>query len=540
MRIKQLSIIIFTAVSGFFQAQERPKLVVGIIVDQMRMEYLNRFRPYFVKDGFNRFLNEGFVYANMHFNYVPTYTAPGHASVYTGSTPSRHGIIGNEWYRRAEGKEVYCVGDDSVQPLGNPEKDKEGMMSPRNLLATTVTDELRLSTNFRGKVFGVSMKDRGAILPAGHFANRAYWISNNLNFISSTFYGDDFPKWVVDFNQSKKYQKYINKGWNLLRDKSVYKESLSDDNPYESQMFATKEHPVFPYNIKTEVEKTGLKALKSTPFCNDLIIEFTEELISREKLGTDDDTDFLAVSFSSPDYISHAMGPRSIEVQDTYLRLDETLAGFFKYLDSKVGKGNYLVFLTADHSGSENAKFLEDRGYQVSSVDYKETKKQLKDFSVKTFGKDYILDYNNQEVYLDLDALKTDGKNRQEIIAIFCDFIETFPSIERTYTQNEILNASPTDEYGSMIFRGYDKKQSGEIYIMMKPAFMEYQTTGATHGTNYAYDTHVPGLFYGWKIPRGTSKEKVFITEIAPTVAQKINITLPNATYGEVLKEVVD
>jgi len=540
MRTKYLTLICYLIISNFYFAQERPKLVVGIIVDQMRMEQLNRFRPYFVKDGFNRFLNEGFVYANMHYNYVPTYTAPGHASVYTGSTPSRHGIIANDWYRRSEGKEIYCVEDDKVQALGNPEKEEEGKMSPLNLLATTVTDELRLSTNFRGKVFSVSMKDRAAILPAGHFANRAYWLSDNLNFISSTFYGSDFPKWVSTFNQGKKYQKYINKSWSLLRDKSVYKESLPDDNPYESKMFATQNRPAFPYNIKEEVKKTGLKALKTTPLCNNLIVEFSEELISREDLGKDNDTDFLAISFSSTDYIAHATGPRSVETEDTYLRLDESLAELFKYLDSKVGRENYLVFLTSDHSGSENAKYLNDKGYNVSSVDYTEIKKQLKDFSVKTFGKDYVLYYDNGQVYLDLNVLKADKKNRQEVIAQFCEFIEIFPFVERTYTQEQILNASPADEYGSMIFRGYSKSQSGEIYIMLKPAFMEYYVTGSTHGTNYVYDTHVPGLFYGWKIPHGISKEKVFATQIAPTLSQKLSITMPNTTYGEVLKEVVE
>ncbi|MDR2121823.1 MAG: alkaline phosphatase family protein [Flavobacteriaceae bacterium] len=540
--IKKISLIIAVSISLVSYAQiERPKLIVGIVVDQMRMEYLYRFDPYFSENGFKRLINEGFLYTNMHYNYVPTYTAPGHASIYTGTTPVNHGIVGNYWFHRNLKKNIYCTDDASVSPLGDPEKPREGLMSPRNLQSSTITDELRLSTNFRGKVFGVSMKDRGAILPAGHFANRAYWLSDNGNFISSTFYGNDFPQWVTSYNKEKKYLKYINEGWNLYKDISVYKESLPDENPYETLPDISKnKKTVFPYDLKSAFEKNGAKVLKSTPFTSNLVADFAKELIIKEELGKDEDTDFLAVSFSATDIIAHQTSPRSMEVQDTYLRLDDTVADLLSYLDSKVGKGKYLVFLTADHSGAENPLFLHDHKYDVASINEREVTQKLKDFSVKTFGKDFITFYDAQNVFLNEELITGEGKNKNEIIAGLTDYIETFPWVKRTYTEEQILNASPTDEHASMIFRGYDKTQNGQIYILLKPAYMEYMVYGTTHGTSYIYDTHVPAIFFGWKIPQGVSHQKKFITEIAPTISQKVSITLPNSTPAQVLQEILE
>ncbi|MDR1877377.1 MAG: alkaline phosphatase family protein [Flavobacteriaceae bacterium] len=540
-KIKTIFLTIVLSASSVSYAQiERPKLIVGIVVDQMRMEYLYRFNPYFSENGFKRLINNGFLYTNMHYNYVPTHTAPGHASVYTGTTPANHGIIGNSWFNRSLKKSVYCTDDPSVSPLGDPEKTKEGLMSPKNLQSSTITDELRLSTNFRGKVFGVSMKDRGAILPAGHFANRAYWLSDNGNFISSTFYGNDFPQWVTSYNKEKKYMKYINDGWNLYKDISVYKESLPDENPYEASPVDSDKKAVFPYDLKTAFAKDGAKIIKSTPFTSNLVADFVRELVVREELGKDADTDFLAVSFSAPDIISHQTSPRSMETQDTYLRLDDILADLLSYLDSKVGKENYLVFLTADHSGAENPLFLHDYGYDVSSTDRKETEQKLRDFSVKTFGKDFILSYYTQNIFLNEELIASEGKNKNEIIAKLSDYIETFHWVKRTYSEEQILNASPVDEHASMIFRGYDKTQNGQIYVLPKPAYMEYMIQGTTHGASYAYDTHVPAIFYGWKIPHGVSHKKVFITEIAPTISQKVSITLPNSTSAQVLQEILE
>lgn len=540
MNIKKTAILLFLNFSLFSYTQiERPKLVVGIVVDQMRMEYLYRFDPYLSKNGFKRLINEGYLYTNMHYNYVPTHTAPGHASIYTGTTPVNHGIMGNSWYNRSLKAKMYCTDDNSVTPQGDPAKPEEGLMSPKNLQSTTVTDELRLATNFRGKVFGISMKDRGAILPAGHFANRAYWLSNNGNFISSSFYGKDFPQWVTSYNNEKRYMKYINEGWNLLKDKSAYVESWPDENPYEENPINKDSKAVFPYDLKSAYEKEGAKIIKSTPFTSNMIVDFAKELIQKENLGQDNDTDFLTLSFSATDVISHITAPRSMETQDTYLRLDLLIADILTYLDSKIGKGNYLVFLTADHSGAENPLYLHDKGYDVASLKRKDLEQKLKDFSKQTYGSDFILNYSNQNVYFDEEAIKKAGKNKDEVFETFAGYIETLDGVKRTYTEKQILNISPTDEHGSMIFRGYDKTQNGQIYVLLKPAYMEYMKQGTSHGVSYTYDTHVPAIFYGWKIPHGSSHNKEYITEIAPTISQKLSITFPNSTSAQILPEIL-
>ncbi|MGL2966911.1 alkaline phosphatase PafA [Flavobacterium sp. XGLA_31] len=519
-------------------AQQRPKLVVGIVVDQMKMEYLYRFQNDFSDNGFKRLMREGYTFQNTHYNYVPTYTAPGHASIYTGTTPATHGIVGNEWFSRKLGKEMYCTDDASVQTVGDGIKE-EGMMSPKNLQATTITDELRLATNFKGKVIGVSLKDRGAILPAGHFANGAFWYSKTGSFISSTFYGNALPNWVTEFNNEKHFMTYINKGWNLLKSKENYTESLADENNYEGKLNGA--NPVFPYDLKAMYSvKNDAGILRSTPYGNDLLEEFAKRAIEKEQLGKDSITDFLTVSFSSTDYIGHILGPRSIELQDTYMRLDLTLADFLKYLDQTVGKGNYLLFLTADHAGAENAKFLNDNKYNVINVEYKDIAKNLKKFSTDTFGDDLVLNYSNFNVFFDKEKIKIKGLDLTKIKQMFKEYLLTQDQVKRVFTEEEILNNSGNDYYLNCIAKGYDNTQDGDLVILDKPGYIEYGATGTSHGTPYSYDTHVPLIFFGWNIKAGETHDRKVITQIAPTLAQKIKTAFPNGTEAEVLTEVLD
>ena len=283
--MKKFLPFVFLFIISNLTAQQRPKLVVGIVVDQMKMEYLYRFQSDFSENGFKRLINEGYTFYNMHYNYMPTYTAPGHASIYTGTTPAMHGIVSNEWFSRSAGKEVYCTDDASVKTLGDGSKE-EGEMSPKNLQTTTITDELRLSTNFKGKVIGISMKDRGAILPAGHFANWAFWYGKTGSFISSTFYGSTLPDWVTEFNSQKGYMKYINQGWDLLKPVATYDESLADDNPYEGKLYKV-DKPVFPYDLKAMLDKNNPSILRATPFGNDYVADFAKLAIEKELLGKD-------------------------------------------------------------------------------------------------------------------------------------------------------------------------------------------------------------------------------------------------------------
>lgn len=529
-------VLLFSMVS--YAQQPRPKLVVGIVVDQMKMEYLYRFSGDFSNNGFKRLMNQGHTFSNTHYNYQPTYTAPGHASIYTGTTPAVHGIVGNEWFSRQLGKERYCTDDDSVQTLGNGSKE-EGKMSPRNLLSTTITDELRLSTNFKGKVIGMSLKDRGAILPAGHFANWAFWYSKTGSFISSTFYGVALPEWVNQFNNEKNYETYLNKSWELLKPAEAYNESLADDNPYEDKLYKV-DKPVFPYDLKSMYQKKDAGVIRSTPFGNDLLEIFAKRAIEKEQLGKDDVTDFLTVSFSSTDYIGHIIGPRSMELQDTYLRLDLTIADFLNYLDQNVGKGNYLLFLTADHAGAENAQFLRDNKYNVNHIEPKEIRKGLTKFSVDTFGEDLVLNYSSFNVFLNREKLKAKNLDLNVVKQAFKAYLMTQEQVKRVYTEEEILADSGNDFHLHCIANGYDVTQNGDLVLIDKPGYIEYGPTGTTHGTTYTYDTHVPLIFYGWNIKPGNTSDRKVITEIAPTIAQKIGVSLPNGTEAHVLTEILD
>ena len=519
------------------QAQQRPKLVVGIVVDQMKMEYLYRFSDDFSANGFKRLMDNGFVFHNAHFNYMPTYTAPGHASIYTGTPPSVNGIVGNDWFSRKLGKGMYCTEDDSVKTIGNGTA-KEGAMSPKNLQSTTITDELRLGTNFKGKVIGMSLKDRGAILPAGHFANWAFWFSGTGAFISSTFYGEKLPDWVTEFNNQKNYLPYINKGWSLLKPAADYNESLPDDNPYEGKLY-NSDKPVFPYNLEEMYEKNDAGVICSTPFGNNLLADFAKKAIEKEELGKDNVTDFLAVSFSSTDYIGHILGPRSMELQDTYLRLDLTIADFLNYLDKTVGKDNYLLFLTADHACAENANHLKDHKYDVKNVPSKDISKSLKDFSSTTFGVNLVVDYSNFNIYLNKELIKTNGLDLVKVKQTFKDFLMTQEQVKKVYTEEEILASTGNDYYLNFINNGYDVSQNGDMVVLDKPGYIEYGATGTSHGTPYAYDTHAPLLFYGWKIKPGESFDKKEITQIAPTLALKLKIEMPNGTKSKVLEEIL-
>ncbi len=533
--MKRFLLVVLFAVITKITAQEKPKLVVGIVVDQMKMEYLYRFSNDFSKQGFKKLMSKGMVYHNMHFNYMPTYTAPGHASIYTGATPAIHGIVSNDWFNRSIGKSMYCTDDESVKTLV-PGTDKEGMMSPKNLLTTTVTDELKMATNFKGKVIGLSLKDRGAILPAGHFADWAFWYAKTGDFISSSFYGQKLPDWLTAFNQEKRYNNYIEKGWSLLKPIEDYDESLPDDNAYEGRLDKTKA-PVFPYDLKSLASRKGADILRTSPFGNDILTDLAVKTIEMESLGKDNNTDFLAISYSSTDYVGHTFGPRSIELQDTYLRLDLNIASLLSYLNKNVGQGKYVVFLTADHAAAENTTYLKDHKYEVGNLSSKDVSKELKEFSTQTYGDNLILNYSNHNVYFNRNIIKEKGLVLAQIKQSFKEFLMTRPEIRRVYTEEEILATTGADYYLQAIFMGYDPKQNGDLVILNKTGFLEYQSTGTTHGSPNSYDTNVPLIFYGWHIPNGEIHSRKVITQIAPSLCQILKIPFTNGTEANILRE---
>ncbi len=510
-----------------------PNLVVGIVVDQMRYDYIYRYWDKFGSDGFKRLVNEGFFCRNTNYNYVPTYTGPGHTSIYTGTTPAVHGIIANEWYDKKSGKNLYCAEDNSVIGVGTTSP--EGVRSPKNNLTTTITDELRISSNMKSKVIGIALKDRSAIMPAGHTANAAYWYDGSIgSFISSTYYMNQLPQWVQDFNKKGLAKKYLSQPWNTLRPIENYIESLPDDNKYE---FIAKGEtkPVFPHNLpELMAANGGLNMIRSTPFGNSLTKDFAIEVIKNENLGGSGFTDFLTVSFSSPDYIGHAYGPNSVEQEDDYLRLDQDLAEFLKFLDTQLGKNRVLVFLTADHAAPEVPSYLIDLKVPAGYVDEGKMLKDLKKHLSTTYGDTtLVLALLNQQVFLNHKVIEDKKLVLQQVQETAAAYLQNMEGVSEVLTATTLNNTSFTEGSRYLMQKGYNAKRSGDVLINYLPAWVDFSKTGTTHGSPYNYDTHVPLIFYGWTIKQGSSSEQVYITDLAATLAMMLNIQFPNGCTGK-------
>jgi predicted AlkP superfamily pyrophosphatase or phosphodiesterase len=515
------------------------KLVVGIVVDQMRYDYLTRFFKKYGEGGFKRMMNEGFNCKNNHFNYIPTYTGPGHTSVFTGTTPKYHGVIGNNWYDKEAKSMVYCAGDESVLAVGSDSESER--MSPHRMKTTTFADENRLFTQMQGKSIGISIKDRGAILPAGHSANAAYWFrgKDEGNFISSTYYMSSLPKWVIDFNNSKVVNSYL-KEWNTLYDISTYTESGSDLNNFEGG-FKGKETATFPYDLK-KLSKTnsGFDILKVSPYGNSIVADFAIEAIKAEELGKDDFTDVLTVSFSSTDYVGHNFGVNSKEVEDTYIRLDKDLERLFNALDVQVGKGNYTVFLTADHGAIEVPSYLQTLKIPAGYLNNKVLNNQLDAFMLDTFKADDLIEnISNSQIFLNRDRIQDLDLDLDDVQDAIVNEIITYKNIYKAYSATTMSTVYFADGVESLLQKGFNQKRSGDLLIIDDPAFISYGKTGSTHGSGLNYDTHVPLLFFGNGIKHGQTFKKTEITDIAPTMSALLGISFPNAAIGQPLEFVL-
>lgn len=542
--MKKIGLIVFylflTLGTTFAQStQEKPKLIVGIIVDQMRQEYLYKFADRYSEGGFKRMMNEGFMMKNGHYNYIPTYTGPGHASVYTGTTPATHGIIGNNWYVRSLNKSIYCAEDSTVTNVGGTPSN--GQISPRNLLTTTITDELRFATNKRSKVVGLAIKDRGASLPAGHLGDAYWYDSENGDFMTSTYYYDSLPKWVQDFNAKKLPDSYLSKTWEPLFPIQTYKQSIEDNNAFEAP-FVGKETPTFPYildSLRANNDNYGLVA--STPFGNSLTLDFAMAAIEGEKLGKRGETDFLAVSFSSPDYIGHRFGPASKEVEDNYLRLDLEMEKLLNYLDKTYGKGGYLVFLSADHGVADVATYMASENVPAGNLNVSYLAGQLKGYTQQKYGVgEWIINISNEQIFLNSDLAREKGVKISDMEEDLAKFLMKFKGIKEVFTSTSMRNTSFTQDRPSLLQMGYNHKSSGELLIILEPGWLTGGARGTSHGTGFSYDTNVPILFFGWGVKHGSSSRHASITDIAPTLSMMLDIRLPNGSNGSPILEITD
>lgn len=514
----------------------KPRLVVGIVIDQFRYDYLLRFADLFGEGGFKRLLEGGAVFANAHYLHTPTYTACGHATFMSGATPALNGIIGNEWFDRATAKRVTSVNDSGVKLLGG----KEGAtgMSPGKLLGSTIGDELKLASAGQAKVIGVSFKDRSAILPAGQRPNGAYWFDASTgHLVSSTYYFNDLPEWVKKFNREQRPDRFFGKRWEKLLPEAAYQRSAPDDAPYEKAARGTK----FPYQITGGEEAPGPRfysQFEVSPFANDYLVDFAKAAIETEQLGADDVTDLLTISFSANDLIGHAYGPYSQEVQDVTLRTDRTLAELFNYLERKFGWERVVVALTADHGVAPVPEQVAAFGYG-GRIEPQALTDAVQNALNGQFGEEkWTLQFVNGNFYFDEAA----ARRRKVDVAALEQAAHLaalkVPGVAAAFTRTQILDGRlPQTMIGRSVAQGFHAQRNGNLVIVPQPFFIIGEGVTTTHGSPYGYDTHVPVIFYGAGVAAGTQHTRVSPADIAPTLAALLKLTAPSNSIGRVLSE---
>ncbi|MBW8686091.1 alkaline phosphatase PafA [Chitinophaga rhizophila] len=525
--------------AGVIRAQktlDRPKLVVGIVVDQMRWDYLYRYYDRYEGGGFKRMLGEGFSCENTFITHLPSFTAVGHSTIYTGSVPAIHGITGNDWTDQVTGRHWYCTEDTTVQPVGTTTD--AGKMSPRNLLATTITDELKLATNFRSKVVGVSLKDRASILPAGHMANGAFWLDDsNGSFVTSSFYMKELPEWVKTFNARQLPATLMSKPWSPLYPINTYVQSTADDMPWEGT-FKGETAATFPHNMP-DIYKTDKGSLRSTPSGNTLTLEFAKAAIDGYQLGAGAVTDFLTINCASTDYVGHKYGPNSIEVEDTYLRLDKDLSAFLRYLDQRVGKGNYLVFLSADHGAAHSVGFMKENAMPAGLPDGKMLS-GLNSLLQERFGAEKLaLTSENYHIGFDHKTIAAKQLDFEAIKKLTVQYLQRLPGVQFAADMDNLGNSSLPAPIREMASNGYNPKRCGSVIVIPEPGWYSGSAKGTTHGNWNPYDTHLPLVFMGWHIKHGATNEVVSMADIAPTIAAMLHIQMPNGAVGKPVQAVM-
>jgi predicted AlkP superfamily pyrophosphatase or phosphodiesterase len=518
----------------------RPKLVVGIVIDQMRYDYLIKFYSKYGENGFKKLMNDGYNLQNVHFNYIPTYTAVGHTSIYTGTTPTNHGIIGNNWYDKFEKKSIYCVDDISYKTVG---ANKGGEKSPYRMLTTTITDQLKLAQNMNGKTIGISIKDRSAILTAGHTANAAYWFEggDTGKFITSTFYMNALPIWVNNFNNSGIANSYLEKIWDTYFDINTYTETIADHNIFE-EPFKGKESPSFPYDLaKLRKSNNNYDLLKAVAYGNDFTTDFAKATILGENLGKSEYTDFLSISYSSTDYVGHQFGVDSKEVEDSYIRLDKNIEDLIIFLDTKVGKANYTLFLTADHAAVQVPSYLKTLKIPGGYFDNQKFKVFANNITQTHFNSSELIeDISNNQLFLNKDKIKELHLDILKVEQVLVDELINFENVYKTVSAHTLQSTTFSTGILQTLQNGYNQKFSGDVLFIPNPTTISYAQVGSTHGSGYSYDTHVPLIFYGQGIKKGTSNEYYPIIDIAPTISSLLKIEQPNGTTGKTITEVLE
>lgn len=521
-------------------AAARPRLVLVVVVDQFRYDYLERFSDLFGPGGFRRLTDGGAVFVNAHYTYVPTYTAPGHAAVFTGSVPAEDGIVGNGWFDRDAGEVRTSVADASAQLLTDAGRVAgPGAASPRSLMGTTIGDQMRLASNLASKVVAVSLKDRSAILPGGKRPNGAYWFDGERGrFVSSDYYFEELPPWVRRFNAADAPDRYFGAKWDLALPAEAYRRSQARKPHLERWQLGED----FPYVVNGGDDKPGesfYAAFQYTPFASDYLASFAEAAIEGESLGADDAPDLLALSFSSPDLVGHAYGPDSREIEDTYVRLDRTLARLLDDIDRRVGLAHTLVVLTGDHGVAPVPEYLSSLGIDAGRIEGADVETAVERALEARFGGEkWVLSLANDQIYLDLEQAKERKADPEEVERAAGEAALSVPGIAGYFTRAQLLEGRmPPGPVARRVLNGFNRARSGDVCLVTKPFYFVAEGLGTTHGSPYGYDTHVPLVLSGAGIRPGRYATDCSPSDITPTVAVLLGVEAPPLAVGRVLAE---
>ncbi len=519
---------------------ENPRLIIGIVIEQMRSDYIARFWDKFGERGFKRLIYEGTYCRNASYDYFFTQTAPGHATIYTGADPARHGIVSDEWYDRMNNKAVQAVADESAKTVGGAFD--AGHYSPRNMLGTTIGDEIKLSNLRQSKVFGVSLDPASAVLPAGHMADGAFWFdTENGNWITSSYYMQSLPNWINEENNKKLADLYLSKTWDSEYPPAQYTRCLTDENPYETGIEGRIVFPyVLPEIIKNKSISSRYNLLKQTPFGNSLTKDMAVAIMVNENLGKDEFTDLLTVSFAATEYIGNAFGPMSVELEDAFLKLDKDLEHFLDFVDDFAGKQNTLVFLTSDHGAAQTPAYLAESKVPVGSFNYNSALSLLRSYLNALYGSgEWVKGYYGQQLYVNSELIENSKQKLGDFQNVIAQFLIQFTGVSNTLTASSLRENQFTEGFRNKIQNGYFPRRSGDVFVNLHPGWVEKSSRVTSHNSAYNYDTNVPLIWYGWKIKRDTIIRPVDIVDIAPTLSFFLNIATPNASTGKAITELI-
>jgi predicted AlkP superfamily pyrophosphatase or phosphodiesterase len=519
----------------------KPKLVLVIVVDQFRYDYLERFGDLFGNAGFKRLMNEGALFTNANYDYVPTFTACGHAAIFSGSVPAQNGIVGNTWYDRESGKVRVMVTDDSAHLVTSSGLSaKSGAASPRYLLGTTIGDQMRLANNFQSKVITASLKDRAAVLPGGQRPNGAFWFNEaNGEFVSSDYYYKELPSWVRKFDAEDRPDKYFGARWERVLPANAYKRAQAENLPLQRSSLGSH----FPYAVTGGDEKPGQKFYTSfeiTPFASEYLARFGEAAVEAESLGADDFPDLLSISFSSPDLTGHYYGPDSQEIEDTYVRLDRVIAELLGYLDKKVGLANMIVAVTGDHGVAPVPEYMRSKGFDAARLSGAEVVSAANKALGARFGDGkWVVNFTNDQLYLDQQLIAGKKVDPAEAERIAGEAALASAGVVNYFTRTQILaGRMPNGPVARRVTNGFNRARSGDVWLITKPfCFFDEFDLPTTHGSAYNYDTHVPVILFGAGLRPGRYNADCSPSDIAPTLAALLGIEPPSNRTGRVLIE---